>query len=69
MLANAAAMNYGFAFRAATYGTLSGSPRRCWAPGGHSSSSTRPHNSMYEEQVGGETAVVHRHNSRRAYPA
>jgi tRNA-splicing ligase RtcB len=28
-----------------------------------------PHNSIYEEQVGGEWAIVHRHNSCRAYPA
>jgi RNA-splicing ligase RtcB len=28
-----------------------------------------PHNSIYEEPVGGSTAVVHRHNSCRAYPA
>jgi tRNA-splicing ligase RtcB len=28
-----------------------------------------PHNSIYEEEVGGRPAVVHRHNSCRAYPA
>jgi RNA-splicing ligase RtcB len=28
-----------------------------------------PHNSIYEEQVGDRPAIVHRHNSCRAYPA
>src|SRR5258708_35369070 len=28
-----------------------------------------PHNSIYEEQVAGQPAIVHRHNSCRAYPA
>jgi tRNA-splicing ligase RtcB (3'-phosphate/5'-hydroxy nucleic acid ligase) len=69
MLANAAAMNYGFAFRAATYGGLA---RLSAAHLG--ARSTRlvvdsPHNSIYEEEVDGSTAVVHRHNSCRAYPA
>ena len=70
MLANAAAMNYGFAFRMATYAGAA-------AAGGRDASAARPgrlvvdspHNSIYEEEVGGERAVVHRHNSCRAYPA
>lgn len=69
MLANAAAMNYGFAFRMTTYAALQrlavqafgGSPGRLVVDS--------PHNSVYEETVGGERAVVHRHNSCRAYPA
>jgi hypothetical protein len=28
-----------------------------------------PHNTMYEEEVQGEVAMVHRHNSARAFPA
>ena len=28
-----------------------------------------PHNSIYEEEVGGAQAIVHRHNAARAYPA
>jgi tRNA-splicing ligase RtcB len=28
-----------------------------------------PHNSVYEETVGASTAIVHRHNSCRAFPA
>jgi len=69
MLANAAAMNYGYAFRMATYAALQalaaqelgGRPGRLVVDS--------PHNSVYEEEVGGDTAVVHRHNSCRAYPA
>ncbi|MDX6325004.1 MAG: hypothetical protein QOK15_1358 [Nocardioidaceae bacterium] len=69
MLANAAAMNYGFAFRVSTYASLrklaaesfGGTPGRLVVDS--------PHNSIYEEKVGDTTAVVHRHNSCRAYPA
>ncbi len=69
MLANAAAMNYGFAFRVATYASLrrlasaafGGSPGRLVVDS--------PHNSIYEEIVDGQPAVVHRHNSCRAYSA
>jgi tRNA-splicing ligase RtcB (3'-phosphate/5'-hydroxy nucleic acid ligase) len=69
MLANAAAMNYGFAFRVAVYAGL----RRIAADvfGGPPGQLVvdSPHNSIYEEEVGGERALVHRHNSCRAYPA
>ena len=69
MLANAAAMNYGFAFRVATYAAL----RRIAADtfGGAIGRLVvdSPHNSIYEEPVGEGTGVVHRHNSCRAYPA
>ena len=69
MLANAAAMNYGFAFRIANYAALrqiaadvfGGTPGQLVVDS--------PHNSIYEEEVGGKPAVVHRHNSCRAYPA
>jgi tRNA-splicing ligase RtcB len=69
MLANAAAMNYGFAFRIANYAALrqiaadvfGGTPGQLVVDS--------PHNSIYEEQVDGQPAVVHRHNSCRAYPA
>jgi RNA-splicing ligase RtcB len=68
MLANAAAMNYGFAFRVATYAAL----RRIAAD--VFGARTRlvvdsPHNSIYEEPTGAGPAVVHRHNACRAYPA
>ena len=69
MLANAAAMNYGYAFRVATYAalrrialdTFGGEPGRLVVDS--------PHNSIYEEDVAGHRAVVHRHNSCRAFPA
>lgn len=69
MLANAAAMNYGFAFRLATYASL-----RLLADQTFGATNSRlivdsPHNSMYEEEVNGQSAMVHRHNSCRAYPA
>jgi RNA-splicing ligase RtcB len=68
LLGNAAAMNYGFAFRLATYATL----RRLAAEtlGARASRLIvdSPHNSIYEERVGGEPALVHRHNACRALP-
>jgi RNA-splicing ligase RtcB len=69
MLANAAAMNYGFAFRVSTYASLRKLAAESFggAPGRLVVDS--PHNSIYEEKVGDTTAVVHRHNSCRAYPA
>jgi tRNA-splicing ligase RtcB len=68
LLANAAAMNYGFAFRAAIYGSLRSLARR------HLGVNARlivdsPHNSIYEEDVDGQPAIVHRHNACRAYPS
>jgi RNA-splicing ligase RtcB len=68
MLANLMAMNYGFAFRIGTYSILAsllnetlGATARLVVDS--------PHNSIYEEQIDGQTAVVHRHNAARAYPA
>jgi tRNA-splicing ligase RtcB (3'-phosphate/5'-hydroxy nucleic acid ligase) len=69
MLANAAAMNYGFAFRAATYGTLSALARTSLGARDVRLVVDSPHNSIYEEDVAGSPALVHRHNSCRAYPA
>ncbi|MEA2557578.1 MAG: hypothetical protein QOG88_1116 [Actinomycetota bacterium] len=69
MLANAAAMNYGFAFRVATYAGLTDIARRTFGLRAASLVVDSPHNSIYEEDVNGRTAVVHRHNSCRAYPA
>jgi tRNA-splicing ligase RtcB len=68
MLANAVAMNYGFAYRQATYSTLRSLARQIFG------ASMRlivdsPHNTIYEEEVDGESAIVHRHNSARAFPA
>jgi tRNA-splicing ligase RtcB (3'-phosphate/5'-hydroxy nucleic acid ligase) len=69
LLANAAAMNYGFAFRTATYGTLSRLARDIFGARDVRLVVDSPHNSIYEEQIGGRRAIVHRHNSCRAYPA
>jgi tRNA-splicing ligase RtcB len=70
MLANAAAMNYGFAFRVATYAALKSIARDVFGGAGGRLVVDSPHNSIYEEEVGstGEYAVVHRHNACRAYP-
>ncbi len=71
LLANAAAMNYGFAFRVATYAALKGIAKSVFGATGRLVVDS-PHNSIYEEalpETPGATAVVHRHNSCRAYPA
>jgi RNA-splicing ligase RtcB len=68
MVSNAAAMNYGFAFRLCAYSAL----RRMAADIFGSASRLivdSPHNSIYEEEVAGRKAIVHRHNTVRAYPA
>jgi tRNA-splicing ligase RtcB len=70
LLANAAAMNYGFAFRMATYAALRSISKDVFGGSGGRLVVDSPHNSIYEEAMaGGTTAVVHRHNSCRAYPA
>jgi tRNA-splicing ligase RtcB (3'-phosphate/5'-hydroxy nucleic acid ligase) len=69
MLANAAAMNYGFAFRLAIYAGLRQIAADVFGGSDGALIVDSPHNSIYEEQVAGQQAVVHRHNSCRAYPA
>jgi tRNA-splicing ligase RtcB (3'-phosphate/5'-hydroxy nucleic acid ligase) len=69
LLANAAAMNYGFAFRTATYGTLSSLARDVFGARDVRLVVDSPHNSIYEEQVDGQRVIMHRHNACRAYPA
>jgi tRNA-splicing ligase RtcB len=69
MLANAAAMNYGFAFRIAVYAGLRQLAAETFGGSGGQLVVDSPHNSIYEEDVDGAPAVVHRHNSCRAYPA
>jgi tRNA-splicing ligase RtcB (3'-phosphate/5'-hydroxy nucleic acid ligase) len=68
LLATRLSMNYGFAYRMATYAALRAIARSAFG------ATTRllvdsPHNSVYEEEVGGVPAFVHRHNACRAYPA
>ena len=69
MLANAAAMNYGFAFRTATYATLADLAGKLLGARSAHLVVDSPHNSIYPEEVAGAPAIVHRHNSCRAYPA
>jgi len=68
LLATRLAMNYGFAYRMATYVELR---RMARAAFGATASLVvdSAHNSIYEEEVGGMHAFVHRHNACRAYPA
>ena len=68
LLATRLSMNYGFAYRMATYAALRSIARSALG------ATTQlvvdsPHNSVYEEEVGGAAAYVHRHNACRAYPA
>jgi tRNA-splicing ligase RtcB len=69
MLANAFAMNYGFAFRLSTYSSLREFAAASFGPSNTQLIVDSPHNSIYEEEVDGATAVVHRHNAARAFPA
>ena len=69
MLANVMAMNYGFAFRLATYAALAELMRESLGANGARLVVDSPHNSIYEEEIDGERAIVHRHNAARAYPA
>ncbi len=68
MVSNLAAMNYGFAFRLRTYAALREMASDVFGSSSHLIVDS-PHNSIYEEEVAGATAVVHRHNTVRAYPA
>lgn len=68
MLANAVAMNYGFAYRQATYSTLRAQARESFGASMKLIVDS-PHNTIYDEEIGGAPAVVHRHNSARAFPA
>lgn len=66
MLAQRLSMNYGFAYRLATYAALRDLARQAFG------ASVRlvvdsPHNSVYEEMVDGAPAFVHRHNAARAW--
>lgn len=69
LLANAMAMNYGFAFRLSTYASLQTLFRQAFGATETRIVVDSPHNSIYEEEINGESALVHRHNSARAYPA
>ncbi|HVL90650.1 MAG TPA: RtcB family protein [Actinomycetota bacterium] len=65
MLAHAAAMNFGFAFRGAVAASLAALARRTLGAPAVRPVVDSPHNSIYEE----DGAIVHRHNACRAWPA
>lgn len=69
MLANAMAMNYGFAFRLSAYASFKEFLRESLGAGQSRLIVDSPHNTIYEEEIDGAKAVVHRHNSCRAFPA
>ena len=68
LLATRLAMNYGFAYRMATYAELRRMARSAFGATARLIVDS-PHNSIYEETVDGRHAFVHRHNACRAYPA
>lgn len=61
------AMNYGFAYRIASYQVIRESLTASWgAPVPTRLVYDSPHNAIYREQVDGLPALVHRHNAARA---
>ncbi|MDP9093379.1 MAG: RtcB family protein [Actinomycetota bacterium] len=68
MLAQRLSMNYGFAYRLATYAALRGFAADVFGAELRLVVDS-PHNSIYEETVEGAPAYVHRHNAARAWPA
>jgi len=69
LLANAMAMNYGFAFRLYAYASLRALLRVSLGVREARLVVDSPHNTIYEEELDGERVLVHRHNAARAYPA
>ncbi|GAA4059086.1 RtcB family protein [Streptomyces shaanxiensis] len=66
MLAQRLSMNYGFAYRLATYSALRAFAAQAFGARARLVVDS-PHNSVYEELVDGEPAFVHRHNATRAW--
>jgi RNA-splicing ligase RtcB len=66
MLAQHLSMNYGFAYRLATYAALRRFARESFGAQLRLVVDS-PHNSVYEETVDGRPAYVHRHNAARAW--
>ena len=69
LLANAMAMNYGFAFRLSAYSSFRAIAARSFGVSGIRLVVDSPHNTIYEEELDGRSVLVHRHNAARAYPA
>jgi RNA-splicing ligase RtcB len=68
MLSNIMAMNYGFAFRMAVFSILTQLLRDSMGARDSRLIVDSPHNTAYEEELDGRTAIVHRHNAARAFP-
>ena len=68
-LSNIMAMNYGFAFRLAVFSSLTELLRRSMGAQASRLVVDSPHNTAYEEDIDGKSAIVHRHNAARAFPA
>jgi RNA-splicing ligase RtcB len=66
LLAQRLSMNYGFAYRLATLAALRGFAREVFGARLDLVVDS-PHNSVYEEEVDGAPAYVHRHNAARAW--
>jgi hypothetical protein len=66
LLAQRLAMNYGFAYRLATYSILRQFAREVLGAQLELVVDS-PHNSVYEEEIDGAPAFVHRHNAARAW--
>lgn len=66
LLAQRLSMNYGFAYRLATYASLRAFAREAFGARMDLVVDS-PHNSIYEEEVDGAPAFVHRHNAARAW--
>jgi tRNA-splicing ligase RtcB len=69
LLANAMAMNYGFAFRLAAYSSLRTCLREALGAVETRLVVDSPHNSIYQEELNGRSVLIHRHNASRAFPA
>ena len=67
MLANAAAMNYGFAFRLAVYARLRRIAEETFGAASKLIVDS-PHDTLYEEEIGGAPALVHRYKVARSFP-
>jgi RNA-splicing ligase RtcB len=67
LLGTRLSMNYGFAYRLATYAALRGLAADVFGAEMRLVVDS-PHNSIYSETVGGAPAFVHRHNAARAWP-
>jgi RNA-splicing ligase RtcB len=69
LLSTVMAMNYGFAFRLSAFAILAQLARDSLGAAEARLVVDSPHNTIYEEELDGGTAVVHRHNAARAFPA